>query len=114
MTTTTICLIAGAVILLIILCAAYDCFFRKPACLGSVPRTPKPPIPRLRTPQAVKGTATTLDTSGAATVMLHLTDGQWVHLATFGSDDAGYNWLCADELAEAIKDSIKQQNTQGK
>lgn len=114
---TAILIIFGAVILLLVLCAAFDWPFCKHVSLQSIPRTPKPPIPRLRErpymPPAVKGTAIAMDISSSVTVKLLLTDGQWIHLATFDSDDAGYNWLCADELAEAINDSIKQQNTQG-
>lgn len=119
MTTEIILISGGAVLLLlVILCAAYDCFFYKPACLASVPSTPKPQMPHLLprpyTRPAVKGTIAAMDTSGSGsvTVDLRLTDGQLVHLTTFDSDDAVYNWLCADELTEAINDSIKQQNTQ--
>lgn len=113
--TTAILLTAGAAILVIVVFVA-DWLFYKPVCMHDIPHTPKPPIPRLRerpyTPPAVKGTAIAMDISGSVTVKLHLTDGQWIHLAIFDSDDAGYNWRRADELAEAIKDSIKQQNTQ--
>lgn len=107
-------LAAGAAILVIVLFVA-DYFFDKPVGTQDIPHTPKPPLPRLRerpyTPPAVKGTAIAMDTSGSVTVKLLLTDGQWIHLTTFDSDDAGYNWLCADKLAEAINSIIKQQIT---
>lgn len=113
--TTAILLTAGVAFIVVALFVA-DWFFYKPVCTHDIPHTPKPPLPRLRerpyTPPAVKGIAIAMDISGSVTVKLLLTDGQWIHLATFDSDDAGYNWLCADELAEAINDSIKQQITQ--
>lgn len=50
---------------------------------------------------------------GIAIVMADLNNGEGVILTTYDTDDYDYNHLCAEELAEAINDSIKQQNTQG-
>lgn len=105
--TTTILIIAGAVILLVILCAAFDLLFCKNVSLGSIPHTPKLAIPRL--PPYVNGTTTAMDITGSVMVKLILNDGQCIHLATFDSDDAGYNWLCAEELSEAIIDAINHE-----
>lgn len=49
---------------------------------------------------------------GIAIVMADLNNGEGVMLTTYDTDDYDYNHLCAEELAEAINDSIKQQNTQ--
>ena len=39
-------------------------------------------------------------------------NGTTLLLTVFDTDDYDYNRLCAEELAEVINDSIKQQNTQ--
>ena len=115
--TTAMILVAGAAILVIVivLFAAYDCFFNKPVCMQDIPHTPEPPKPKpqplKRLPPLVRRAVSIPYSYGGVDVGLLLYYWGADHLLIIGkinSADADDNKRRADELVDAINSIIKQ------